>query len=160
MLIPVDVTSLAVEPQKSTPLAVLREPGGGRSVAIPLEHAEAGIIAMHWLQERAEKPFTVDLVKIVMEQLGGVLYRAVITDVEDGNSFSAGVVIQAGQSLKVVDCRPGDAVVLAVRCGAPVFVREAVFSKLSSDSGLSAEEQLRERIRSIDTTEFGRYVLE
>lgn len=115
---------------------------------------------MHWLQERAEKPFTVDLVKIVMEQLGGVLHRVVISDVEDGNSFSACAAIQAGTAIKVVDCRPGDAVVLAVRCGAPVFVRETVFSKLNSDSGLSAEEQLRERIRSIDTTEFGRYVLE
>jgi len=160
MLIPVDISSLAVEPSNGTPLAVLREQSGGRTVAIPLEHAEAGAIAMHWLQERADKPLTVDLLKIAVEQLGGVLYRAVISDVAGEDIFTACIVIQAASALKVIDCRPGDAVVLAVRCGAPVFVREAVFSKLSSESRLSAEEQLRAYIRSIDTTEFGRFVLE
>jgi bifunctional DNase/RNase len=162
MLIPVEISSFAVDPAKGSPLIILREVGGGRSVAVPLDHSDANAIAMHTLQVRTDKPLTVDLVKIVVEQLGGVLYRVVVNDVREGGIFSASVIVRAdaGASIKVIDCRPCDAITLAVRCGAPMFVREAVFSKLASKSGLSEEECLRIHIRSIDTAEFGRYVME
>jgi len=159
MLIPVEVSSFAMEPQKNEPLIILKEEGGSRTVAVPLDPVEACSIAMHSLKVPADKPFTIDLVKIAVEQLGGELYRAVINDVEDG-AFTAYIVLKASESLKVVDCRPCDAVALAMRCGAPMFVRNDVFNKLSSGNGFSADEELRAHIRSVDTLEFGRMVLE
>jgi bifunctional DNase/RNase len=140
-------------------MVILKETGGGRSIAVPVGHADANAIAMHSLRVQADKPFTVDLVKIAIEQLGGSLYRAVIGDIED-NAFTACIVLSAASSLKVIDCRPCDAITLAVKCGAPIFVRETVFFKLESDDGLSEAERLRERVRLVDTTEFGKYVLE
>jgi len=159
MLIPVEVSSFAMEPQKSMPLIILKEAGGGRSIAIPLDPVEACTIAMHSMKVPTDKPFTIDLVKIAIEQMGGELYRSVISDVED-SAFTACIVLKASESLKVVDCRPCDAIALAMRCGAPMFVKEDVFSKLSSDRGLSADEELRAHIRSIDAVEFGKMVLE
>jgi bifunctional DNase/RNase len=159
MLIPVEVSSFAVEPQKSVPLIILKETGGARSVAIPLDPVEACAIAMHSLKVPSDKPFTIDLVKIAIEQLGGELYRSVISDVED-SAFTSYIVIKAAASLKVVNCRPCDAVALAMRCGAQMFVKETVFCKLSSDRGLSEEEELRAQIRAVDAVEFGKMVLE
>jgi bifunctional DNase/RNase len=159
MLIPVEVSSFAIEPDKSIPLIVLKEAGGGRTVAVPVDPIEACAIAMHSLQVQVDKPFTIDLVKIAIEQLGGELYRTVINDFAEG-AFSACIIIKTGVSLKVVDCRPCDAVALAMRCGAPIFVREVVFSKMGPERGSSAEEELRTRVRSVDTVEFGRFVLE
>jgi len=160
MLVPVEISSLAVDTAKGTPLVILKDPSG-RVVAVPLDHSDANAIAMHTLQVRTDKPLTVDLVRIAVEQLGAVVYRSVISDVSEDGVYSACIVIRAdgGESIKVIDCRPCDAVALAARCGAPIFVREHVFAKQPDDSGLTAEERLRAHIRSIDTVEFGKYVL-
>jgi len=161
MLVPVEISSLAVDTAKGTPLVILKD-RDGRTVAVPLDHSDANAIAMHTLQVRPDKPLAVDLVRIVAEQLGAELYRAVIGDVSEDGIFYATIVIRAdgGASIKVIDCRPCDAVALAARSGAPIFVRDSVFSKQPDDSGLSEAERLRAHIRSIDTVEFGEYVLD
>jgi len=160
MLVPVEISSFAADTQMGTPLVVLKESGGVRTIAVPLDLAAANAIAMHSLQVEVDKPFAIDLVKIAVEQLGGTLYRVVISDVTDEGVFSSYIIIRAGMSLKVIDCRPSDAVALAVKCDAPVFVRDDVFAKLNSPKGQTEAEQLRERVRAIDTVDFGKYVLE
>jgi len=161
MLVPVEISSLAVDTAKGTPLVVLKD-RDGRAVAVPLDHSDANAIAMHTLQVRPDMPLTVDLVRIAVEQLGASVYRVVISDVSEEGGFSACIVIRAegGSVIKVIDCRPCDAVALAARSGAPIFVRENVFSKQPDGSGLSEEEKLRAYVRSIDTVEFGKYVLD
>jgi len=161
MLVPVEISSLAVDTAKGTPLVILKD-HDERVVAIPLDHSDANAIAMHSLQVRPDKPLAVDLVRIAVEQLGAVVYRAVISDVSEEGVFSACIVIRAdaGASIKVIDCRPCDAIALAARSNAPIFVRERVFSKQPDDSGMSEDERLRAHIRSIDTVDFGNYVLE
>jgi bifunctional DNase/RNase len=161
MLVPVEISSLAVDTAKGTPLVILKD-SVGRVIAIPLDHSDANAIAMHTLQVRPDKPLAVDLVRLVVEQLGASVYRAVISDVGVDGGFSASIIIRAdrGASIKVIDCRPCDAVVLAARSGAPIFVRERVFSKQQDGSGMTEEEKLKSYVRSIDTLEFGTYVLE
>jgi len=159
MLVQVEIASFAVDPCRSLPLIILKECGGERTAAVPIGPLEASAIAMHSLDVETDKPLTIDLVRIAIEQLGGSLVRIVISDVVE-QSFSASVQVTAGSSVKVIECRPCDAIGLALRSGCPIFVRDAVFAKVNSDAGLSEKEQLRKYIRSIDTAEFGRFVLE
>ena len=161
MLVPVEISSLAVDTAKGTPLVILKD-HDGRAIAIPLDHSDANAIAMHTLQVRIDKPLAVDLVRIAVEQLGASVHRVVISDVSEEGLFSACMVIRAdgGASIKVIDCRPCDAVALAARSGAPIFARERVFSKQPDGSGVSEEERLRAYVRSIDTVDFGKYVLD
>jgi len=159
MLVQVEITSFAVDSQRGLPLIILKECGGERSVAVPIGPLEASAIAMHSLDVETDKPLTIDLVGIVIEQLGGFLARVVISDLVE-QSFSASIQVTAGSAVKVIDCRPCDAIGLALRSGCPIFVRDAVLSKVNSDTELSEEEQLRKHVRSIDTIEFGRFVLE
>ncbi|MFP4165338.1 MAG: bifunctional nuclease family protein [Chitinispirillaceae bacterium] len=159
MLVQVEVASFAVDPARNAPLVVLRETGGIRSVAIPIGPLEASAIAIHSLQVEPDKPLTIDLVKIMIDELGATLRRVVIYDVIE-QSFHARLQVQTGSAVKVVDCRPCDGVGLALRFDSPIFIDETVFNKLQSGSNLSESEQLRKNIRTLDTTEFGRFVLE
>ncbi|MCL2688323.1 MAG: bifunctional nuclease family protein [Chitinispirillia bacterium] len=159
MLLQVEITSFAVDNQRGMPLIILKEYGGERTVAVPIGPLEASAIAMHSLEVQTNKPLTIDLVRIAIEQLGGSIMRIVISDVTE-QSFSASIHVTAGSSIKVIECRPCDAIGLALSSGCSIFVRDAVFSKVNSGIELSEEEQLRRHIRSIDTTEFGRFVLE
>ena len=159
-MVRVEIVSFAIDPRSGLPLVILREVGGERSLAVPIEAGDARAIAMHTLQVRIDKPSAVDLVKIVIEQLGAVFYRVVITDVSD-NAFSSCIIVHAsGGAVKVIDCMPPTAIVLAVKGEVPMYVKEAVFSKLSDGRGLTEEERLRAGIRSVDAVEFGRYILE
>ena len=158
MLVQVEVSSFAVDPNRNTPLLVLKETGGSRSLVLPIGPLEASTIAMESLKVATEKPLTIDLVRIVMEQLGGTLSRVVISDLVD-QTFLAYLLIGAEGSAVSIDCRPCDAIALALRCKKPLFVNDVVFDKLQGKV-LSEKETIRKNISSIDTVEFGRYILE
>jgi bifunctional DNase/RNase len=93
-----------------------------------------------------------------MEQLGGVLSRVVIYDVVE-QSLQARLQMANENTMIFIDCRPSDAIALAMRCASPIFVNEIVFEKSSTEK-VTEKDRLRRSISSIDTTEFGRYFLE
>jgi bifunctional DNase/RNase len=158
MLVQVEVSSFAVDPNRNSPVLILKEVSGNRSLPIPIGPLEASTIAMESLKVSPEKPLTIDLIKIMMEQLGGKLNRAVIYDQVD-QTFFAHLQVGAGNSVISIDCRPCDAIALALRCKSPLFVKDIVFEK-QNGKVLSEKEMIRKNISSIDTTEFGRYILE
>lgn len=158
MLVQVEVSSFAIDPNRNSPVLILKEISGNRSLPVPIGPLEASTIAMESLKVSPEKPLTIDLVKIIIEQLGATLSRVVIYDHVD-QSFFANLQIITGNSVVSIDCRPCDAIALSMRCKKPLFVKEHVFNK-QSGKVLSEKESIRKNISSIDTTEFGRYILE
>ena len=158
MLIQVEVTSFAIDPSRNSPVLILKEVSGSRSLPVPIGPLEASTIAMESLKVSPEKPLTIDLVKIIIEQLGATLNRVVIYDQVD-QSFFAHLQVSCGKSVISIDCRPCDAIALALRCKKPIFVKDHVLEK-QNGKVLSEKEKIRKNISSIDTTEFGRYILE
>ncbi|MDG5816039.1 bifunctional nuclease family protein [Chitinispirillales bacterium ANBcel5] len=159
MLVQVEIASFAVDPGKNSPLILLKESGGARSIAVPIGPLEASAIAMQSLQVESQKPLTIDLVKIVIEQLGATLSRVVVYDFSE-QVFLARLQVLTEKSVKFIECRPCDAISLALRCKCPIFVADSVFTKTQSGSSLSDADNLKKHISSLDTLEFGRYVLE
>jgi uncharacterized protein len=159
MLIKVEIASFAVDPSRNTPVIILKESNGVRSVAIPIGPLEASAIAIESLKVKPEKPLTIDLVKLVMEMAGGKLARVVINDYSD-QSFATRLQIDIGPKTMLLECRSSDALALAVRCDTPIYVKELVFEKVNGGKSLSEKEKLRKTISSTDTLEFGRYILE
>jgi len=159
MLIKVEIASFAVDPSRNTPVIILKDANGSRSMAIPVGPLEASAIAIESLKVKPEKPLTIDLVKLVMEQMGGKLERIVIDDYSD-QSFIARLQINAGTKTILLECRSSDALALSVRCGTPIYVKESVFEKVNGGKTLSDKDKLRKTISSTDTLEFGRYILE
>ena len=113
---------------------VLREKGGTRSFLVHIGLFEALAISRQIHEETPPRPMTHDLLLTAIERLGGVLLRIAITDLvedEDGNGTYYGLlVVGAGGEEIEIDCRPSDAIALAVRGGCPIFVAEHILAHL------------------------------
>jgi bifunctional DNase/RNase len=163
MLVKVEFTSFAVDPDSNTPFIILKESSGGRIIPVTIGPLQAGFIAVETLRAPALQPLIIDLAKNLMEKLGGTLVRAII-----GFSPSQGLQarlqarldISTDEAVHHIECSPGDAVALSLRCRTPLFARESVFEKISQKNNLSERDELRTRIASLDTLEFGTVHLE
>lgn len=96
------------------------------SLPIRIGAVEATAISMGVNPENSSRPMTHDLLKSVMESLGGHLRSVIINDVSGTTFFAQLDIVNADGQQVLVDCRPSDAVALAVRCGAPLFAEQTV----------------------------------
>lgn len=112
----------------------LRERVGERSFPIVIGFNEAWEIHRKLRKIRAPRPMTHDLIGRVIRRLDHRLRRIVITELKD-NTFYAVLVLaqQDSDDERVVDCRPSDAIALAVQTGAPIFVSKKVLDAVSPD---------------------------
>ena len=106
---------------------VLKERGGDRILSICIGMAEANAIAVELAGWPLPRPLTSDLMVSSIRALGGEVARVVITRVDDAGTFYAEVQVHRdGMALPPLDARPSDALGVAVRTGAPVFVAAEV----------------------------------
>ena len=126
---------LMTDAMSSPQVIVLREKGGGRSLMVHIGLFEALAINRHVHGEAMPRPMTHDLMHSLIEAMGGRLARVAISDlVEDGEgngTFHAFLVILRAGGESVVDCRPSDAVAVAVRAGCPIYVSREVLEKVA-----------------------------
>lgn len=121
--------------------AVLPSPGGsgvfleaeGKVMALFIDAMVTRALQMALSMEQAPRPLTHDLLGSVMEGLGVKLLRTVIHDCRN-NTYFARMYLQQenelGQSYLEVDCRPSDALVMAVQFGAPVMVTRSLWNQV------------------------------
>jgi len=114
-------------------IIVLREKAGARNFPIVIGLIEAMAIDREIKEERLPRPLTHDLLSNVIRGMGGKLERIVVNDLRDG-TFFARLKIRSGSELHDIDARPSDAIALAVRCAAPLFVEEKVLRAVSLDA--------------------------
>lgn len=158
MLVQVEIASFALDPSRNLPIIILRELNGDRALPVPIGPLEASAIAIESLNVTPDKPLTIDLVKLVLDQLGGKLKRVVIHDILE-QSLLARLQIVSGNSVTFIDCRPCDAIALALRCKAGLFVDDRLLD-LHNSREQSEQQKLRHHIHSIETIDFGKYFLE
>jgi hypothetical protein len=122
----VEVDRIALDPSSGAPVVVLEDRRGNRSLAIWIGFAEASSIASEMHHDHPPRPNTHDLAKRLIEDLHGSVSRVVVTELREGTYYSVLVLDAPGGAIEV-DARPSDAIALALRTGAPLFVREALF---------------------------------
>jgi len=133
----VTVQGLALDPVTGTPVVRLvekspGEAGGGRELAIWIGPFEAQAIALEMQKVPAPRPLTHDLMKQLVERLGGKLTRVVIEDLRDNTYFATLHIAGPGGQTLSIDARPSDAIALALRLGGPILVVEEVFAKAAA----------------------------
>lgn len=122
----VQVASIAVD-RDGSPVVILEEQGGGsRALPIWIGVAEARSIAAEIERRRPPRPNSHDLAKRLVESLDGAIERVVVTELRNGTYYALILLSAHGQRVEV-DARPSDAIALALRFGAPLLVREALF---------------------------------
>ena len=123
-----EIHGVSLDVMSSQPVVVLKQKDARRFLPIWIGQFEATAIMMQLQGIEPSRPLTHDLLKSLLDSLGGVVSRGVVNDLEDG-TFFARIHMQAnGQDLEV-DARPSDAIALAVRVGAPIFAAEKVLNE-------------------------------
>ncbi|MBK9126039.1 MAG: bifunctional nuclease family protein [Chloroflexi bacterium] len=128
-MIEVTIDSVRVSLTTQQRIVVLKDNTSDRYLAIFIGPFEADAITYE-LQEIAQRrPLTHDLLKTVIEELGGTLAYVLISDIKDDIYF-ARLVINLGDDRRVeIDSRSSDAIALAVRVRVPIFVAESVLDR-------------------------------
>ncbi|KGQ22927.1 bifunctional nuclease family protein [Thermus filiformis] len=120
------IETLGVDPQNGSVVVLLR--AGDKLLPIVIGPLEAHHIMVALQGEKPPRPLTPDLLLSVMEMLQARLKRVEITDLKDGTFYARLILEHRGIELEV-DARPSDAMALALRAGAPIFVTEEVVEK-------------------------------
>lgn len=111
---------------------ILKEVDGERSFPIVIGIFEATSIDRRVKGMPSPRPLTHDLIASVVEQLGGEIQDIVISDLEDHTYFAKLRVRKDGE-LTEIDCRPSDAIALAVTARVPIYVSEQVLGEALED---------------------------
>jgi bifunctional DNase/RNase len=123
-MVKVELEDIAVSGDENQFLALLRAPNG-ELLPIHIDAMQAISIAAGRSREKMERPLTHDLLVSLLEMLDAPVSRVEITDLVDG-TFYANLVLERGGVAIEVDARPSDAMAVAVRTNAPIFVAPSV----------------------------------
>ena len=128
MVLEMKVKGLALDPLSNMPMIILRDEEEKRSLPIWVGLFEANAIALELEKISTPRPMTHDLIKNILESLDARVQKVVVNDLRD-NTFYAVLHLRLGNADITVDSRPSDAIALALRVGAPIFVEEEVVQK-------------------------------
>jgi uncharacterized protein len=131
MWLEMKVKQLALDPLSNMPMIVLRDEEEKRSLPIWVGLAEANAIALELEKITTARPMTHDLLRNILETVGARVSKVVVNDLRE-NTFYAIIHLRLGSSDLTVDSRPSDAIALALRVDAPIFVDEDVLTKAES----------------------------
>ena len=117
----VQVAGLTIDPVTNMPIVVLRDTAGRWQLPIWIGLVEASAIATQLEKVQLARPMTHDLMKSVLEHTGTRVARVEVTELKD-DTFFASIHLQVSGKAVVLDSRPSDAIALALRMEAPIFV--------------------------------------
>jgi bifunctional DNase/RNase len=159
MQIEMTIKGLMVDPITNTPIIILRDKDGHRVLPIWVGMFEANAIALQIETVTTPRPMTHDLLKNVIQDLHGRIEKIVVSDLKE-NTFYALIYLRVNGDTIAVDSRPSDAIALALRARAPIFVEETVIDNaktvdLAPDKGDA--ERLQKWLESLDPDDMGKY---
>jgi bifunctional DNase/RNase len=151
------ISGLMVDPVTNMPIVILKDEDNRHVLPIWVGVFEANAIALRVEEIIPPRPMTHDLLHDLLSTLGAEVRRVVVSDLRD-NTYYAIVELQMGDVKYSIDARPSDALALALRADAPVFVEESVL-KLAESGGKQASEaeRLRSWFESLDPEDFSKY---
>lgn len=156
-LVRVELSGIRIQLPSQSPVMLLREADGAIHVPIWIGPVEAASIASALEGVEPERPMTHDLLVDVIQALGSELVRVTITDVQQAVFFAElHIKTEGGQA--EVSCRPSDAIAIATRLGAPLFVSAEVMEQagieLHDESAEDEIEQFREFLDGLSPQDF------
>ena len=128
MFLEMKVRGLALDPLSNMPIIILKDDEDKRSLPIWVGIFEANAIALELEKIATPRPMTHDLIKNILETIEARVLKVVVTDLKE-NTFFAVLHLQLGETEYTVDSRPSDAIALALRVAAPIYVDEDVVRK-------------------------------
>jgi bifunctional DNase/RNase len=128
MWIQMSVNTVLFDSKNSSYIVVLKDETGTKLLPIWIGAAEGNSIALAMSNMKAGRPLTHDLITSIFDRLEIEIARVVVSDLID-NTFYASLYLLQNSKEFHIDSRPSDAIAIAIRVGAPIFVQEEVLAK-------------------------------
>src|SRR5512133_2137766 len=125
MLIEMTIKGLMVDPITNMPIVILKDKQGDKVLPIWVGIFEANAIALQIENVATPRPMTHDLLKNIISDLAATVQKIVVCDLKENTFYALIHILVNGQTV-AVDARPSDAIALALRAKAPIFVEDAV----------------------------------
>ena len=160
-LMEVKVMGIVVDPKASNPVVVLVDLTGQKALPIWIGVFEAEAISRGLEDLVTLRPMTHDLMKQILDTFQVSLTRVVIDDLKE-NTFYANLYLNVEGREMIVDSRPSDAIALAVRVKAPIFIAESVIEAtkqmgLFASNLLEEQDELKTVIENMKPEDFGKF---
>ena len=139
-MIEVNIDSIRVSLMSQHRVVVLRETDSSRYLPIWIGPFEADAITLQLQGVQVARPLTHDLLKSIIDEMGATISHIMVTELKNETFFARIVMDVNGNSVEI-DSRPSDAIALAVRVKAPLFVAEEVMDAASIVPETSLEDE-------------------
>ena len=159
MQIEMTIKGLMVDPITNMPIIILRDKDGQRVLPIWVGVFEANAIALQIENVTTPRPMTHDLLRNVIQDLKADILKIVVSDLKE-NTFYALIHLKTPAGPVAIDARPSDAIALALRTRAPIFVEESVIDNaktVESTPDRADTERLQKWLESLDADDLGKY---
>ncbi len=154
------VRGLTLDPLTNMALVILRDLEGSKALPIWVGIPEANAIALEIEQVSTPRPMTHDLIKNLLDGMNATVTRIVVNDVKDSTFYATIFLSLEGQEIRI-DSRPSDAIAVALRVKAPIFVAMDVIERAGSvDTGGQGEgedpDRVKDWLENIKPEDFGK----
>ena len=164
MLIKMKVSGLTIDPLTNTPIVILKDIQEKKAIPIWIGLFEASAIATELEKITFSRPMTHDLLTDILRVLGVEVTKVEINDLRNNTFFANICLVKDGKNL-VIDARPSDAIAIALRANAPIFVDDKVIEKSRNvdfgtkltDLDKMKDEKLKEFLENLSPDDFGKY---
>jgi hypothetical protein len=164
MFIEMKVSGLTMDPITNTPIVILKDLEEKKAIPIWIGIFEASAIATEIEKITFSRPMTHDLLNEILKALRAEVLRIEIHDLRN-NTFFANIQLLTDGNVIVIDARPSDAIAIALRAGAPIFVdtkvieksRNVDFGTKMTDLDRLKKEKLAEFLENLSPEDFGKY---
>jgi bifunctional DNase/RNase len=159
MQIEMTIKGLMVDPLTNTPIVILRDKDGQRVLPIWVGIFEANAIAQQIENVAPPRPMTHDLLRNVIHDLKASVEKIVVSDLQE-NTFYALIYLDVRGETVAIDARPSDAIALALRTRAPIFVEDSVIEHAETadpSTDKSDTNRLQKWLESLDPDDLGKY---
>lgn len=141
------VEGLLFDPRSNMYILLLKEVDGNGTLPIWIGKPEADSIALALGKVETPRPLTHDLIKNITDGLKIKITKIIVTEILD-NTYYALVCLNDGKKETYVDSRPSDAVAVALRANASIFIEDSIMERKSAD-------ELDEWLKNLKPEDFG-----
>ena len=161
MQIEMTIKGLMVDPITNTPIVILRDKEGQKVLPIWVGIFEANAIALQIENISTPRPMTHDLLRNVIHDLKAEVKKIVVCDLQE-NTFYALIYLSlhGNGDMVAIDARPSDAIALALRTRAPIFVEDTVIDHAKTVDFTTEKadaDRLHKWLESLDPDDLGKY---
>ena len=161
-LVPMSIKGLMLDPMSNSPIVVLKDDDEKLFLPIWVGIFEANAIALQLENITTPRPMTHDLLRNMIAELDARVTRIVINDLKDATFFAQIRLLihgVGGDKIMEIDARPSDAIALALRTEAPIYVAQSVLDQAQtiSPDAEHQDEKMKKWFDSLEVDDIGKY---